>query len=269
MRIPHPCVAALLSLTFAGLAAAEDSAAVDVGQPIAITLEPGSFTLIGPRAHQQLLVTGQYPNNELRDLTAAASFAVTNPAVATIDGSAILPVANGDTQVIAMVGGIAAAVNCAVQSMEQPSPISFKNETLMALTKTGCNMGACHGSPSGKGGFRLSLRAYDAELDIMTLRSEFYGRRTNILEPSHSLLLRKPLMEVAHGGGKRLRKTDPSYKILESWIAEGMKLDPAEAPSLTKIETLPTKRVLARRPISSRSSFWAISAMARSAISPT
>ncbi|MFO0919000.1 MAG: DUF1549 domain-containing protein [Planctomycetaceae bacterium] len=114
----------------------------------------------------------------------------------------------------------------------------------MALTKTGCNMGACHGSPSGKGGFRLSLRAYDPELDIMTLRTEFYGRRTNILEPAQSLILKKPLMEVAHGGGKRLRKGDPSYQILESWIAEGMKVDAPEVADLVKIETLPTKRVL-------------------------
>jgi len=78
----------------------------------------------------------------------------------------------------------------------------------------------------------------------MTVRSEFFGRRANILEPGESLLLRKPLMEVAHGGGKKLRKGDPSHKVLEQWIAEGMKLDGANEPDLLKIETLPPKRVL-------------------------
>jgi hypothetical protein len=245
MRNPDLCLAALLSLTcFVAGATAAEQATIDVGQPTAITLEPGAFTLLGTRARQQLLVTGQYPNGEVRDLTAAASFAPANSAVAKIDGSAVLPVANGDTQIVATIGSLTAAANCSVKNMELPAPISFKNETLMALTKNGCNMGACHGSPSGKGGFRLSLRAYDPELDIMTLRSEFFARRTNILEPAQSLLLRKPLMEVAHGGGKRIRKTDPSYRILESWIAEGMKVDPAGTPDLVKIETLPTKRVL-------------------------
>lgn len=250
MRFSTPRLACALSLALvvplvaASSVMAADAPQIDIGQPTAITLEPGSFTLLGPRSHQQLLVTGQYPNNEVRDLTAAASFTVSNAAAAKVEGSVVLPVANGDTQIIATIGSLTAAANCSVKSIELPAPMSFKNEVLMALTKNGCNMGACHGSPSGKGGFRLSLRAYDPELDIMTLRSEFFARRTNILEPASSLLLRKPLMEVAHGGGKRIRKTDPSYKILEGWIAEGMKLDAAEVPNLVKIETLPTKRVL-------------------------
>ena len=42
-----------------------------------------------------------------------------------------------------------------------PQPVSFEFDTLAALSKQGCNSGACHGSPSGKGGFRLSLRAFD------------------------------------------------------------------------------------------------------------
>ena len=125
----------------------------------------------------------------------------------------------------ATVSGQSVSVPVVVKNIEVLAPISFKNETQMALTKTGCNMGACHGSPSGKGGFRLSLRAYDSALDIMTLRSEFYGRRANVMEPAESLLLRKPLMEVAHGGGKRLTKGDAAHKVLEQWIAEGMKLD--------------------------------------------
>src|SRR5690606_21393014 len=153
-------------------------------------------------------------------------------------------VADGTAKITARVRSLEATVTATVQRMAEPALVSFKNEMLSALTKAGCNMGACHGSPSGKGGFRLSLRAYDPELDIMTLRSEYFARRTNIMEPASSLLLRKALMEVAHGGGKRLRKTDPSYHILETWIAEGMKLDSAETPDLMSVETIPTKRVL-------------------------
>jgi hypothetical protein len=105
-------------------------------------------------------------------------------------------------------------------------------------------MWACHGSPSGKGGFRLSLRAYDPDLDAMTLRSEFFGRRINVVEPGESLLLKKPLMEVAHGGGKRIKKGDVLHRVLEQWIAEGLQLDRPEEATLLKIETLPSQRVL-------------------------
>ena len=105
-------------------------------------------------------------------------------------------------------------------------------------------MGACHGSPSGKGGFRLSLRGYDSTVDLVTLRGEYFNRRSNVLNPDESLLLRKPLMEVAHGGGRRLQHGDPSHEVLHRWIAEGMKVDPDVAPTLARIELLPSPRVL-------------------------
>jgi hypothetical protein len=63
------------------------------------------------------------------------------------------------------------------------------------------------------------------------------------MDPDESLLLMKPLMEVAHGGGRRLRHGDPSHTALRGWIAEGMRLDPADEPTLDRIEVLPTARV--------------------------
>src|SRR5262245_12390039 len=131
-RLACAHLASVLSLAvLASSVMAADASKIDIGQPTAITLEPGSFTLLGARSHQQLLVTGQYPNNEVRDLTAAASFTVSNAAAAKVEGSVVLPVANGDTQIIATVGSLTAAVNCSVKNMELPAPISFKNETLM------------------------------------------------------------------------------------------------------------------------------------------
>ena len=124
-----------------------------------------------------------------------------------------------------------------------PLPVSFKNEILAALTKAGCNMGACHGSPSGKAGFRLSLRGFDPELDLLTLRTEFYGRRTNVLAPEDSLILRKGSMKVAHGGGRRLKQDGPAYTVLRDWIGEGMQVDAADVPNLVKIEVHPKKRI--------------------------
>ena len=65
-------------------------------------------------------------------------------------------------------------------------PVSFAREVVPALTKAGCNSGACHGTLSGKNGFRLSLRGYDPALDIQTLTKEMGGRRIDRIAPDRS-----------------------------------------------------------------------------------
>ncbi|MBS0262430.1 MAG: DUF1549 domain-containing protein, partial [Planctomycetes bacterium] len=222
---------------------ANPAAQIAVGDPANISLVPEKIDLKGKRTRQQVIVTGHYANGELRDLTPAAEFVSTNPAVIRIQRGVVYPLANGTAELVAKISGKEARIPVAVSQTEQPAPVSFKNSTLAALTKAGCNLGACHGSPSGKGGFRLSLRAYDPTLDIVTLRSEYYGRRTNIVAPEESLLLRKPLMELAHGGGRRLKKQDPSYEIMRDWIAEGLRLDPPTEPDVVRIQVLPENRV--------------------------
>ncbi|MBI5759070.1 MAG: DUF1553 domain-containing protein [Planctomycetales bacterium] len=219
------------------------TAAISVGEPAGITAIPAKVELAGRRAQQQILVTGQYASGELRDLTTVGVLASSAPNIVVVEGSVLRPVANGTAQVSVKVGNHASMIDVTVKGLDQPSPVSFKNATLAALSKSGCNAGACHGSPSGKGGFRLSLRAFDPALDIVTLRSEFYGRRANVFAPAESLLLKKPLMELAHGGGRRLKKGDAPYSVLHDWIAEGLRLDTPTEPDLVKIEMFPQNRV--------------------------
>jgi hypothetical protein len=121
-------------------------------------------------------------------------------------------------------------------------PVSFVHDVLPSLTKQGCNAGACHGSPTGKGGFRLSLRGYDPELDQVTLRRDVLGRRSNPLRPDDSLILLKPLMRVSHEGGQKLRPSDPAYSILRRWIAEGCRID--NPPACLRIEITPREKTL-------------------------
>lgn len=208
-----------------------------------ILVEPGKFELHDQRSRQQLLVTGIYGENDNRDVTHLVKITSSNPDVVRVENTIAVPVANGSAKLQIKLDALEAFAEVIVSHMDQPAPVSFKNETLAALTKAGCNMGACHGSPSGKAGFRLSLRAFDPELDLLTLRTEFYGRRTNILAPENSLILRKGLMEVAHGGGRRLTKNGPAYNALKDWIAEGMRVDADNVPNLEKIEVFPKKRV--------------------------
>src|SRR5207244_11047842 len=119
----------------------------------------------------------------------------------------------GGAEISVAVGGQAAKVPVTVAGLGTPERVSFEYGALAALSKQGCNAGACHGSPSGKGGFRLSLRAFDPVLDQLTLIREEFGRRTNPLDPDSSLLLNKPMMRLPHGGGLKVTKRDPAYAI--------------------------------------------------------
>src|SRR5260370_24906910 len=123
--------------------------------------------------------------------------------------------------------------------------VSFRNDVMAVLSKAGCSAGICHGNKNGKGGYKLSLRSQEPELDYGTLTRESYGRRTNPLEPDQSLVLLKATAEVAHEGGLRLKKSSAEYEILRRWIAEGIPNYLASAPKLRRLEVTPTEKVLA------------------------
>src|SRR6478736_9316204 len=80
------------------------------------------------------------------------------------------------------------------------TPVHFRTDVIAALSRVGCNSGACHGSPQGKNGFRLSLRGQDPDLDFATLTKELGGRRINRQSPDASLALLKGSGRVSHGG---------------------------------------------------------------------
>lgn len=222
-------------------AGASDCTAAD--GPSKLVAETAKFQLEGPRTRQQLVVSGLY-GTEIRDVTHAVKLTSSDPKIVRVEGTVAFPVGDGSAKIAAQLGNQTALIEVEVKGVGTRHPVSFNTETLAALTKGGCNMGACHGSPSGKGGFRLSLRGFDPPLDIMTLRSEFFGRRTNPLKPGESLLLQKPLMQVAHGGGRRLTEGDAAWSVLHNWIAEGLQLDPPETPKLERISVFPEQRVL-------------------------
>ncbi|MCH8828180.1 MAG: DUF1553 domain-containing protein [Planctomycetes bacterium] len=220
--------------------------AKDKSKPAASALQllPGKVVLQGKRARQQLIVTGRFGAKDLRDLTAAVKYTSSNPQVARVADGIVRPVSDGTAKITVRTGSLSATVDVVVSGMKKPSPVSFQNQMLPALSKAGCNAGACHGSPSGKAGFRLSLRAFDPTIDIVTLRTEFFGRRTNPMKPANSLMLKKPTMEVSHGGGRQMIKGDAIYTVMHDWIAEGLRLDGATAPRIQRIEILPKKRVM-------------------------
>lgn len=121
----------------------------------------------------------------------------------------------------------------AVQA-EQPASVggntSFVNDVLPALTRLGCNQGACHGSSAGKGGFKLSLRGFAPELDHRAIVRGLAGRRIDLLRPESSLLLSKPLLAIPHQGGRRLTRDSQAYEILVGWLLAGAPEGPPDEP---------------------------------------
>ena len=213
--------------------------AIEIGEPIRVEIDPIEFTLSGIREQLHPVVTGFYADGRVQDLTGVALLTTSNEDVAVIKNGIVFPQSDGSATISVQAGGKEAKAQIRVVGQTEPQPVSFAYDTLAALSKQGCNSGACHGSPSGKGGFRLSLRAFDAKLDKYTLTREEYGRRTNPLDAESSLLLRKPLMKVVHGGGIQIHKTDLTYRVLRDWISEGCRVDDEDEPKCVRIEIIP------------------------------
>src|SRR5438270_10581466 len=105
------------------------------------------------------------------------------------------------------------------------APVSFRTDVVAVLSRAGCNSGACHGSPQGKNGFRLSLRGQDPDLDFATLTKELGGRRVNRQSPEDSLMLLKGSGRVSHGGGQLFGRDHAAYRTVAKWIGEGARDD--------------------------------------------
>ena len=116
---------------------------------------------------------------------------------------------------------------------------SFVNDIEPILTRYGCNQGACHGKGAGQNGFRLSLRGYAPELDHGWIVKEQEGRRVSLVVPEDSLLLRKALGQVPHGGGRVFAPRSKAHQLLLAWLQAGAP-EPAKDESQIQSVTITT-----------------------------
>ena len=208
-----------------------------------LTVTPTNVALESQRAYRQFVVMTT-DGGMAHDVTRDATYQVSNPHVAAIQNGRVTAKGNGTARVTVTYHSASFSVPVVVSNFTRPDPARFKFETLAILTKQGCATGSCHGSPHGKGGFSLSLYGYDPNIDKITLTRDGFNRRINVLEPTDSLMLKKPLLEVPHVGGKRLRRADAGYALLKNWIYEGANTD-LPAVNCSKIAVYPnTSRVL-------------------------
>jgi hypothetical protein len=215
-----------------------------IGQPTRLDAAPANVTLTGGRATQQMVVTGRYADGSVRDLTPFVNWKLAEAGVVEITDGFLSAKKAGSTQLVAEAGKQKITIPITVLGFDKPDQVSFRHQVVAALNVGGCNAGACHGTPSGKNGFRLSLRGYDPAQDYLQLTRDVLGRRTDRLNPFASLLLQKGLGRVPHEGGARFGADGVAVQMMSGWLAEGMRDDPTNLPSLKKIEVLPGSRVL-------------------------
>ena len=163
------------------------------------------------------------------------------PELARFEAGRWIALKTGTTQITARYeqpsGSIAAQATLHVAA---DSPVAFDREVISTLTRSGCNLGTCHGNLHGKGGFRLSLRGDDPIFDYYRLAVEFGQRRIDPFDPSKSLILTKATAAIAHQGGKRFSEDSSHYKAILDWIDQGALQ--SSAPSVTSLEVFPANQ---------------------------
>jgi hypothetical protein len=243
-----PLVAALavcLAPSFAASAVPTDAKgkADLIGSPTGLTVEPASVALSGTRSRAQVVVTGKYADGTVRDLTHVSSIACESADLVSISEGFLTPKKAGASALVVKAGAHTVKVPVSVKDLDKGQPASFRNEVIAAFNVGGCNSGACHGTPSGKGGFKLSLRGFDPDLDYQQLTRDVLGRRTERQTPDASLVLLKALGQIPHEGGQRFQTGGVAWHALRAWLAEGLQDDAPKLPTVTKVEVLPGSRV--------------------------
>ena len=210
-----------------------------------LTAYPRTVSLTGPRAVQQLVVADVADGRAVADHTADAEFTSDHPDVAAVSESGLVRAAgDGSATITATVGGRTVTIPVTVTGTGSPTPPSFRHQVLPTLTRTGCNSGACHGALAGKGGFKLSLRAYDPEADHFALTRQALARRVDTAEPAESLVLLKATNGLRHGGGTRFDDDSDHYRLLIDWIAAGAVGPTPADPTLERVDVFPPAALL-------------------------
>jgi hypothetical protein len=210
-----------------------------------IEILPSSIAIEGPKYGQRVIVEGTFLDGRQEELSSRATLSISDSKVAKFDkDNIVLPQGDGKAAIIATVQGHRASSPLVVSAFSTATTWSFRNDVLPVMTKVGCNSGPCHGAAAGKNGFKLSLRGYDPIADYYTLTHQALARRTDRMQPAKSLILLKPTLAVAHGGGKRFDVSSPEYKVMSGWLAQGMPAPRDSDALVTEIQVLPREASL-------------------------
>jgi len=189
---------------------------------VSLEIAPVSAVLDGSRAVQHLIAIAATREGATYDVTDRVAFSASDPRIIKIQEGLALPLADGDTRLVAKLGRLVSPPSgIAVRNSRAPASIEFVNDVMPIIARAGCNSTACHGSPVGKGGFKLSLFGYEPDADAGAITRDANGRRVDLKDPARSLLLLKATMAVPHSGGIRVKPNSSEYNTVLGWLKEG------------------------------------------------
>ena len=203
---------------------------------------PPEVAIGGPNRTQQLLVVQEENNRAIADLTGKTTFTSSNTAIAKVDAAGLVTaVGPGEATVTVKSGTESITVKVKVEPADN---WSFRSHVVPTLTKNGCNSGGCHGALAGKGGLKLSLRGYDPDSDYFVLTRQALARRVDLTNPADSLMAKKAVRAVPHGGGKRFEDGSDFHTLLLDWMKAGAPAPQDSDAKLLRIETFPKAALL-------------------------
>jgi hypothetical protein len=216
--------------------------------PPAFVVTPAEVKLSGNLSRAQLVVTRSDVDGQIgersEDLTQGATFESSDANVVAVNSRGqLLAQGNGSAKVSVKVGDVSREINVTVEKVEPVAKVGYLEAVSPILNKAGCSMGACHAAQYGQGGFKLSVFGSEPEQDREAIVRDRAQRRLNFIDPGESLFLKKPTMQVPHGGGRRLASGSVDYEILKAWIADGAPQPNPHAAVPTKLRVFPAKRV--------------------------
>ncbi|MCP4811662.1 MAG: DUF1553 domain-containing protein [Planctomycetaceae bacterium] len=241
MRFEHGVVLPGRSLAFMAMLLISMVGNLVAAESLAIL--PADFTLTGAGSQHRLLVQRMI-DGEYSGEAAKVIFSSDNPDVVVIRNGVAVSMGDGTAQIKAVSGQLTTTTRVRVVKAGQVIPRSFRNHVLPVFAKSGCNSGSCHGALAGKGGFKLSLRGYDAATDHSTITRQARGRRIELSDPGRSLILAKPSGAIRHKGGLRFDVGSSNYQVVADWISSGALAPQADDTQLERLEILPPVSLL-------------------------
>lgn len=215
-------------------------------EPFAVS--PSDIRLDGNFERVQLVVTqtdaADRVTDTSADLTADATYTSADPSIVSVNKHGqLLGIANGETKLTIKAGDQSLERSVVVSGIEENPETEFVRDIAPILTKAGCNMGACHATQYGQGGFKLSVFGFDPSADHDAIIRDRHQRRVNMVAPEQSLFLLKPAMTVPHGGGKRLAPKSVEHQTLVAWLKNGAPAPMKEPAAVKSLSVFPKQRV--------------------------
>ncbi len=220
-----------------------------------LTVEPDQVSLSSLRDYKQLVVSAEYADGAVCDVTRLCEFKPSDPLGSDPLGSdplvsvsalgLVRPLKSGHSRLEISFQQEACSVAVQCEESTDLTSVDFIRDVNPILSRLGCNAGTCHGAQKGKNGFKLSLRGYDPLEDVRALSDDLGSRRLNAAAPDASLMLLKPIGAVPHEGGVVLSPDSVHYAIVRDWIAQGAKLD-RQSKKVSSIELYPRQPVIER-----------------------